>query len=214
MGKRVCALVFSLLLMFASTIALAADEESLGMSAELAGKTDEALAHYTNALRSTSKGSDAESRLREDIVRVSQKLGGSTKVPEEANKSLRNLAGRWCCEVFDGMKDYYDLIVTGDNTFTMEYKYSKYTVGEPARTKNILNMTVHGDRLEGTHTHWTDLSYMGFSVEEKTFPASGMISDNGNTIVIELDHPWPSNQDGGRWTLQYGKVHWIFTRAR
>lgn len=149
------------------------------------------------------------------FVAIAQNVSAlSGEVPDETRKMVRNLAGRWCYEVFDGRTDYYDLMVTGDNTFTMEYKYSKCTVGGAPPTKNVFKMTVKDDSLEGTHTHWTDLSYMGFSVEEKTFPVSGLISNNGNTINIEMDHPWPSNRDGGRWTLDCGKVYWIFSRAR
>ncbi len=137
-------------------------------------------------------------------------------VPEETRKMVRNLAGRWCIELSGGMTDYYDLVVTGDNSFILQYKFTKYTgSGKLGSARNSFNMRVEGDSLEGTHTYWVDFSNMGISVEEKTFPASGMMSNNWNTINITWDHPMPNPQDGGRWTDTFrGKVTSIFSRAR
>ncbi len=192
---------------------------NLGIVQDKSGDYAEAVKNLKLYLFARPDSGDAAA-VREMIYKIEYKKEEASKgpaasggVPEETRKMVRNLAGKWGYDVFEDRTDYYDLIVTGDNAFTMEYKYSRCTTGEAPPTKNLLTMTVSGDRLEGTHTHWTDLSYMGFSVEEKTFPVSGMISDNGNTIIIEFDHPWPSNQDRGRWTLYYGKVRWIFTRA-
>jgi hypothetical protein len=193
---------------------------NLGILQEKSGDYSEAIKNLNLYLLARPRSEDAP-RVREMIYKIEYKQEESAKGPqassggvsEDTRKMVRNLAGKWEHVVFEGRTDYFDLIVIGDDSFTLEYKYPRCTIGEAPATKNIFNMKVRGDTLEGTHTHWTDMSYMGFSVEEKTFPVSGMISDNGNAIIIEMDHPWPSNVDGGRWTLSYGKVRWIFTRA-
>ena len=134
--------------------------------------------------------------------------------PEETRKLVRNLAGRWCCESAYLM-DYYDLIVTGDNTFILRYNFStSKDQGQAVPKRLVLNMTVEGDSLRGTNTYWVDYGRFGASVEEKTFPVTGMISNNGNTINITFDQPWPNVNDGGRWTDYEGKVYWVFSRAR
>lgn len=71
-----------------STPAFAADEEALGQQVEQAGKYREALNHYVSALQKTDEGSDAGQRLREKIVKLSQKIQPSPAVPEEAERDM------------------------------------------------------------------------------------------------------------------------------
>ena len=87
MADRKCAyyLIFaiSIILVFAH-YARAADYETLGHTAESEGKLRQALTHYVTALKSVSEGSAKDRELREQIIRLSQKLQPPPAVPDEA----------------------------------------------------------------------------------------------------------------------------------
>lgn len=86
------------------TPGFSADEESLGRSAEQAGKLREALKHYVTALQATPEGSPTEQQLRETIITLARKLDPPPAVPEEA---LRHLGrGQAAVEVAQGQQDY------------------------------------------------------------------------------------------------------------
>jgi len=136
---------------------------------------------------------------------------------EKAKKTIRELAGMW------GEKDrnwieYYELVVTGDDSFTLKYKYFTKTSnfpGNPYPHKDEYNLKANGDNLSGYRTLWVDFQSAGFncSVPEKKFPISGMLADHGNSIVIITNHPMPFTNPCG-WTTPAAEGRKYFSRSQ
>jgi len=143
-------------------------------------------------------------------------LAAKQQEHEKVRKAIRNLAGTWGNKQTN-WTEFYELIVTGDDSFILRYKYYTKTgnfPGNPFPHKDEYNLKINGDNLSGSRTLWIDFQSSGFncSVPEKTFPVSGMLSDHGNSIVIITNHPMAYTNPCG-WTTPAAERRIHFSRS-
>ena len=74
-----------------------ADEEAMGRQSEQAGKIRQAIAHFVNALQSTSDGSSKDLELRKKIIKLAQEIQPQPAISEEAER--RMLRGEAAVEI-------------------------------------------------------------------------------------------------------------------
>lgn len=180
---------------------------NLGVVCDKAGLHEEAIRALKMYLMTKPNAGDAK-QAQDLIYKIEYRLEEARRLAaEEKEKNLaakqqenektkiiiRNLAGIWG-DRQSNWTEFYELIVTGDDSFTLKYKYYTKTSnfpGNPFPHKDEFNLKVNGDNLTGSRTLWTDFQSSGFncSVPEKTFPVSGLLSDNGKSIVIITNHP-------------------------
>jgi tetratricopeptide (TPR) repeat protein len=105
---RVVVGLWTLLFCFSVGMAQSRDEETLGRQIEQAGKLREALTHYVAALQAAPEGSDADQRLRRQIISTALGLKPPLAVPEEAERHMAR--GRAAVTAARDSKDFEDAI--------------------------------------------------------------------------------------------------------
>ncbi len=203
---------------------------NLGVVCDKAGLYEEAIRALNMYLMAKPNAGDAK-QVHDLIYKIEYRIEEAKRLAEEENKKalaakqqenekakklIRNLAGIWGYKQAN-WTEFYELIVTGEDSFTLKYKYYTKTSnfpGNPFPHKDEFSLKVNGDNMSGYRTLWIDFQSSGFncSVPEKTFPVSGMLSDPGNSIVIITNHPMAFTNPCG-WTTPAAERRITFSRS-
>jgi len=121
-----------------------------------------------------------------------------------------------------GYRDYYNLTPTGDRSFRMQFSRMMEYFPDSNRTRPLdaytsrdvlqktFDMDINGKDLTGTATCW--FSGAAVSVSKRTFPVTGRIAKNGESIIITENHTMPDWMSGGAWKGPAKKLIHTFER--
>ncbi len=179
---------------------------NLGVVQDKAGRYDGAIRNLKLYMLATPDAPDIK-QVRNLIYEIEyrQEEAGRAKVEErekaararqekieKTEEMVRNLVGRWVNRTVNNNSIYYQLTVTGRDSFKLKYLHTVSAEGTLRPWLRKIETTVKkGRELSGTETLIDETTIIGCRLPQITILMTGSISDDGNRIVIVYNLPWP-----------------------
>lgn len=189
---------------FGKTVELAPDWAdawfNLGTAQEAAKQYQLAIKSFQAYLEKSPNASDRDAvetrlfKLEYKMEKMEREKAHEIQKREfEAEKFVLNLSGKWLVGTLKQLKQWgtesiYDLTVTSKNSFRMIHSYTKERIStdiiNPSEKSEFDFSISEKNTIRGTYRHWQDLRSMNCRIEERSFPVTGKISDDGSTIAV------------------------------